>query len=117
MFVATLSDFFRHRYAFTMIGMLIGIAGYGVLLSIRDTAHHTIQYGALFMITCGCFSASPVFLCWFGMNLGGHTRRSVGTAFQIGFGNSMSSRFAVDFISFSFFSFACFGLKEGTEDA
>ncbi|KAL4758354.1 major facilitator superfamily domain-containing protein [Aspergillus foveolatus] len=87
MLVATLSDFFRHRYAFTMIGMLIGIAGYGVLLSIRDTAHHTIQYGALFMITCGCFSASPVFLCWFGMNLGGHTRRSVGTAFQIGFGN------------------------------
>ncbi|KAL4748750.1 hypothetical protein BDW72DRAFT_205360 [Aspergillus terricola var. indicus] len=87
MLVATLSDYFRHRYAFTMIGMLIGISGYGVLLSLRDTAYHKIQYGALFMITCGCFSASPVFLCWFGMNLGGHTRRSVGTAFQIGFGN------------------------------
>ncbi|KAL5050948.1 hypothetical protein BDW71DRAFT_194064 [Aspergillus fruticulosus] len=87
MLVATLSDYFRHRYVFTMIGMLVGISGYGVLLSLRDTTHHTIQYGALFMITCGCFSASPVFLCWFGMNLGGHTRRSVGTAFQIGFGN------------------------------
>ncbi|KAL4995345.1 major facilitator superfamily domain-containing protein [Aspergillus recurvatus] len=87
MLVATLSDFFRHRYAFTMIGMLVGILGYGVLLSLRDTPHHNIQYGALFMITCGCFSASPVFLCWFGMNLGGHTRRSVGTAFQIGVGN------------------------------
>ncbi|KAL4900126.1 hypothetical protein BDW74DRAFT_188671 [Aspergillus multicolor] len=87
MATATLSDYVRHRYAFTMAGMVIGIAGYGVLLTLKDTHHHRVQYGALFMITCGCFSASPIFLCWFGMNLGGHTRRSVGTAFQIGFAN------------------------------
>ncbi|KAL4974649.1 major facilitator superfamily domain-containing protein [Aspergillus desertorum] len=87
MLVATLSDYFQHRYAFTMIGMLVGISGYGVLLYFHDTAHHNIQYGALFMVACGFNSALPVFLCWFGMNLGGHTRRSVGTAFQIAFGN------------------------------
>ncbi|KAL4912985.1 major facilitator superfamily domain-containing protein [Aspergillus aurantiobrunneus] len=85
--LACLSDYFRNRYVFAVLPILLGMAGYGILLSIHDTAHHSIQYGALFLITCGCFSAGPVFLCWFGMNLGGHTRRSVGTAFQIGFGN------------------------------
>jgi hypothetical protein len=30
----------------------------------------------------------PVVVCWFAMNLGGHKRRSVGTAWQVGFGNS-----------------------------
>lgn len=29
----------------------------------------------------------PVIVCWFNMNLGGHHRRAVGTAWQIGFGN------------------------------
>ena len=29
----------------------------------------------------------PIIVCWFNMNLGGHHRRSVGSAWQIGFGN------------------------------
>ncbi len=29
----------------------------------------------------------PVIVCWFNLNLGGHHRRSVGSAWQIGFGN------------------------------
>ena len=29
----------------------------------------------------------PVIVCWFNLNLGGHHRRAVGTAWQIGFGN------------------------------
>lgn len=29
----------------------------------------------------------PVIVCWFNTNLGGHHRRSVGTAWQVGFGN------------------------------
>ncbi|KAL2871650.1 major facilitator superfamily domain-containing protein [Aspergillus lucknowensis] len=84
---ACLSDYFRHRYLFTLIPMLVGIAGFGILLSVRDTAHHNLQYAALHLLTSGCFSAGPIFLCWFGMNLGGHRRRMVGTAWQIGFGN------------------------------
>ena len=35
----------------------------------------------------GTYSALPVIVCWFNMNLGGHHRRAVGTAWQIGFGN------------------------------
>ena len=29
----------------------------------------------------------PVIVCWFNMNLGGHHRRSIGSAWQVGFGN------------------------------
>ncbi|KAG5927314.1 hypothetical protein E4U42_002373 [Claviceps africana] len=29
----------------------------------------------------------PVVVCWFNMNLGGHRRRAVGSAWQVGFGN------------------------------
>lgn len=29
----------------------------------------------------------PIIVCWFNMNLGGHHRRAVGSAWQVGFGN------------------------------
>lgn len=35
----------------------------------------------------GTYAAMPVIVCWFNMNLGGHHRRAVGSAWQIGFGN------------------------------
>lgn len=91
MCIAFLSDKLRHRYAFTLVPMLIAIAGYAILLNINGE-HHT-QYGALFLVTSGCYSAMPVIVCWFTMNLGGHRRRSIGTAWQIGFGNSEYSSF------------------------
>ncbi|KNG89001.1 MFS transporter [Aspergillus nomiae NRRL 13137] len=87
MVVAFLSDRFRHRFAFAFIPMLIAMAGYGILLNIHGEAQRHVQYGALFLVTMGCYSAMPVLVCWFSMNLGGHRRRSVGTAWQIGFGN------------------------------
>lgn len=62
-----------------------------MLLGIHDNRH--VEYGALFLVTSGTYSAMPVVLCWFAMNLGGHKRRSVGTAYQVGFGNSMSCSF------------------------
>ncbi|KAI9370175.1 major facilitator superfamily domain-containing protein [Aspergillus egyptiacus] len=85
--IACLSDYARNRYLFAILPMLISMAGFGILLSVHDTAHRHLQYGALFLLTSGASSASPVLLCWFGMNLGGHVRRSVGTAWQVGFGN------------------------------
>lgn len=91
MLVAFLSDKFRHRFAFAFIPMLIAMAGYGILLNIHGEAQRHVQYAALFLVTMGCYSAMPVLVCWFSMNLGGHRRRSVGTAWQIGFGNSKSS--------------------------
>ncbi|BCS03062.1 uncharacterized protein AKAW2_61326A [Aspergillus luchuensis] len=87
MLIAYLSDKFRHRFLFTIIPMLVAMAGFGILLNIHDTAQYHVQYGALFLVTSGCYSAMPVLVCWFAMNLGGHRRRSIGTAWQIGFGN------------------------------
>ncbi|KAK6813675.1 Major Facilitator Superfamily protein [Aspergillus parasiticus SU-1] len=87
MLVAFLSDKFRHRFLFAFIPMLVAMAGYGILLNIHGEAQRHVQYAALFLVTMGCYSAMPVLVCWFSMNLGGHRRRSVGTAWQIGFGN------------------------------
>lgn len=88
MIIAFLSDKLRHRFLFTIGPILIAMAGVGMLLNIHGKENRNAQYGALFMLTCGCYSAMPVIVCWFAMNLGGHRRRSVGTAWQVGFGNS-----------------------------
>uniref|UniRef100_A0A093V3W3 Putative transporter C11D3.18C n=1 Tax=Talaromyces marneffei PM1 TaxID=1077442 RepID=A0A093V3W3_TALMA len=83
--VAYFSDKLRHRFLFIIASICITTIGLVILLSIRDKRH--VEYGALFLVTSGTFSAMPMVLCWFAMNLGGHKRRSVGTAYQIGFGN------------------------------
>ncbi|OJJ48844.1 hypothetical protein ASPZODRAFT_149834 [Penicilliopsis zonata CBS 506.65] len=85
--VAFLSDKFRHRFAFVIIPICIAIAGFAILLTVHGTAHRHVEYGALFLVTSGTYSAMPVIVCWFAMNLGGHHRRSIGTAWQVGFGN------------------------------
>ncbi|KAL4912500.1 putative MFS transporter [Aspergillus aurantiobrunneus] len=87
MVIAYLSDKFRHRFAFTIIPMLISMAGFGILMNVHGQANRDVQYGALFLVTAGCYSSMPVVVCWFAMNLGGHRRRSIGTAWQVGFGN------------------------------
>ncbi|KAH1274120.1 hypothetical protein KXX16_005483, partial [Aspergillus fumigatus] len=50
--------------------------GLGTLLNVHD--HHSVQYGSLFLVASGCYSAMPLLVCWFSMNLGGHRRRCVG---------------------------------------
>ncbi|KKZ67003.1 hypothetical protein EMCG_07303 [[Emmonsia] crescens] len=85
--VAYLSDRLRNRFIFTLIPICIAIAGFAILLNVHGEDRRGIQYAALFLITCGAYSAMPIIVCWFSMNLGGHKRRSVGIAWQIGFGN------------------------------
>lgn len=99
MLVAWLSDKLRHRYLFTLIPMLVAMAGYGILLNIHGESSKNTQYGALFLVTSGCYSAMPVLICWYTMNLGGHRRRSIGSAWQIGFGNSKFLYFFILFFS------------------
>lgn len=85
MLIAALSDHFKHRFIFTLIPIFVTIAGFAILLAV----HHNVQlqYAALFLLAMGTYSAMPVVVCWFNTNLGGHHRRSVGTAWQVGFGN------------------------------
>ena len=85
MLVAWASDRSRHRFAFTLIPIAIGIAGFAMLLAGSNNLN--VRYAALFLVTCGCYSAMPIIVCWYNLNLGSHHRRSVGSAWQIGFGN------------------------------
>jgi len=85
MVVATFSDLAKHRFAFTMIPICVAITGFAILRSVHH--NNKLEYAALFLVAMGSYSAMPVIVCWFNMNLGGHHRRAVGTAWQVGFGN------------------------------
>lgn len=55
-------------------------------MSVRHS--FSAKYAGLCLIAMGAFSAGPIIVCWYVMNLHGHAERSIGTAWMIGFGNS-----------------------------
>lgn len=83
--VAFISDYFYIRTPFAVIAALISIVGYGLVIGATNDAN--AKYGGLFLLACGLYSGMPILVCWFSLNFSGHTRKSVGTAFVIGFGN------------------------------
>ncbi|KAF3032605.1 hypothetical protein E8E12_003373 [Didymella heteroderae] len=85
MLIAWCSDRLRHRFAFTIFPICVCITGFAILISVHN--NRDLQYAALFLVAMGAYTAMPVIVCWFNMNLGGHHRRSVGSAWQVGFGN------------------------------
>lgn len=85
MLVAFASDRARHRFLFALVPIFVSISGFAVLLAVHD--HVGVEYAALFLVCMGTYSAMPVVVCWFNMNLGGHHRRAIGSAWQVGFGN------------------------------
>ncbi|WEW56628.1 High-affinity nicotinic acid transporter [Emydomyces testavorans] len=87
MCLAYISDRLQHRFLCAVIPIFMAIAGFAVLRNVHGIEKRNIQYGALFLITMGAYSAMPVIVCWYAMNLSGHKRRSIGTGWQIGFGN------------------------------
>jgi MFS family permease len=82
MIVAYFSDLVKHRFLFIMGCMSMAIAGFGILFNVHDNL--PVQYAALFLICTGMYSSMPIMICWFNMNLGGHHRRAIGSAWQIG---------------------------------
>ncbi|KKY28572.1 putative high-affinity nicotinic acid transporter [Phaeomoniella chlamydospora] len=84
-FIAFMSDKTRHRTFFTLFPLVVGIIGFAMSLSIHS--HRNIQYGSLFLITSGTYTALAQIVCWGQMNTSGHIRRAVASAFQIGVGN------------------------------
>ncbi|ROW17831.1 hypothetical protein VPNG_00747 [Cytospora leucostoma] len=85
MLVAFASDRARHRFLFALVPIFISICGFAILLTVHDRVN--VEYAALFLVCMGTYSAMPVVACWFNMNLGGHHRRAIGSAWQVGFGN------------------------------
>ncbi|CAG8957004.1 hypothetical protein HYFRA_00012484 [Hymenoscyphus fraxineus] len=85
MLIAFCSDYTRHRFLFTLLPILVSVSGFLILLFVHSNL--PLQYAGLFLVAMGAYSAMPVVICWFNMNLGGHHRRAVGSAWQVGFGN------------------------------
>ncbi|KAF2652469.1 MFS general substrate transporter [Lophiostoma macrostomum CBS 122681] len=85
MTIAWFSDRLKHRFLFAIFPICVCIAGFAILISVHN--HRNVQYAALFLVAMGAYSAMPVIICWFNMNLGGHHRRAIGSAWQVGFGN------------------------------
>ncbi|KAK5134254.1 hypothetical protein LTR08_006798 [Meristemomyces frigidus] len=85
MLVAFLSDWTQKRMPFAIAAICVAIAGFAILLTVHDRPK--LQYAALFLVAMGAYTAMPLIVCWFNMNLGGHHRRSIGSAWQVSFGN------------------------------
>ncbi|KAL8944090.1 MAG: hypothetical protein Q9216_000681 [Gyalolechia sp. 2 TL-2023] len=83
---AFLSDRLRHRYLFCMIGICVNSAGYIILLA-QNGLPVVVRYIAVYLITIGGYISQPLTLVWLNNNLGGHYKKGIGAALQIGLGN------------------------------
>ncbi|KAH8820245.1 major facilitator superfamily domain-containing protein [Xylogone sp. PMI_703] len=87
------SDHFRHRYTFTMAGILLATVGYIMLLCQGPPTGHGalpvgVRYLAVFFVNTGIYITQPIAIVWLVNNMGGHYKRSFGAAIQIGLGNA-----------------------------
>lgn len=83
--VAFASDYCKKRLPFLIGAMIIAIVGLAMILGATDKPH--VRYGGCFLAASGLYTAMPLIVCWAALNNGSHLRKSVGTAWQIGFGN------------------------------
>ncbi|KAJ5889602.1 hypothetical protein N7504_010412 [Penicillium tannophilum] len=84
--VGWVADRVRHRYAFIMLGVAFGTVGYSICLG-QNGLPTGVKYMACFFITSGGYMAQPVTLVWLSNNVGGHYKRSISSALQVGLGN------------------------------
>ena len=84
--IAFMTDRHRHRYIFAMLGLVIASIGY-ILLLYQKSVSIGVRYFAIYLITAGGYTTQPIVLVWLMNNLGGHYKRGIGAAIQIGFGN------------------------------
>jgi hypothetical protein len=83
--MAFASDRLQNRSAFIVFGLCIAISGNLILFKVHK--NREAEFAGLALYTMGIIGVLPIVLCWFSMNLKGHRRRLVGTAWQVGFGN------------------------------
>ncbi|RFU29213.1 hypothetical protein B7463_g7112, partial [Scytalidium lignicola] len=86
------SDRLQHRYSFTMAGVLVATVGYIMLLCQGPPKGHGalpvgVRYLAVFFVNTGIYITQPMAIVWLANNMGGHYKRSFGTAMQIGIGS------------------------------
>lgn len=81
-----LSDRLSHRYTFCMIGVTSAAIGWGIELGQAGTPG--VRYFGLFCCASGAYIMMPCLVVWLMNNLEDGYMRAIGTAFQIGGGNS-----------------------------
>lgn len=81
---AVVSGYFKHRYVFLFIHLVVVVAG--ALLIFCDTttngrSHY--KYAGNFLIVSGAYAAMPTLICWTTLNVCGHLRKAVITSLEI----------------------------------
>ncbi|KAI0382725.1 putative allantoate permease [Hypomontagnella monticulosa] len=84
--LAYLSDLTNIRLPYVLFCSVLVIVGLAILMSIHT--NFAAQYAAICLVCMGAYTAGPIVICWFLMNLEGHKRRSIGSGWIIGFGNT-----------------------------
>ncbi|PNS15497.1 hypothetical protein CAC42_756 [Sphaceloma murrayae] len=79
-----ISDKYRARGPFMLVGATVSIIGYIMLIS---TGRPLISYGGTFLVAVGVFPCSPLVMGWLANNLSPHFTRATGTGAQIMFAN------------------------------
>ncbi|CZT15451.1 related to putative tartrate transporter [Ramularia collo-cygni] len=78
--ISWLSDHYKRRGIFMLIGCSLTLIGYIMLIS---TPRSLVQYGGTFFVAAGIFPCSPLVMGWLSNNLAPHYVRATGTGFQI----------------------------------
>lgn len=84
--LAYFSDRTDVRLPYVLATGLILVAGLAILLTTH--ANFSLQYAGICLVCMGAMGAGPSIVCWYLMNLTGHKRRSIGSAWMISFGNT-----------------------------
>ncbi|KAF9479488.1 MFS general substrate transporter [Pholiota conissans] len=78
------ADRTKQRGLYMMFFCLVGIIAFALLFSVKNTH---VQYAATFIAVAGIYPNVPLGVAWNGNNIGGSTKRAVGIAMHVAFGN------------------------------
>lgn len=79
-----IADKTQQRGIFMMIYCVVAMVGFTMLISTHIPA---VQYLGTFLAAMGTYPNVPMGVAWNGNNIGGSTKRGVGIAMHVGFGN------------------------------
>ncbi|KAG9086957.1 hypothetical protein FRC07_012948 [Ceratobasidium sp. 392] len=79
-----IADMHKKRGPYMIFFCLLAITGFTMLIS---TSKPHVQYAGTFLAAMGVYPNVPMGVAWNGNNIGGSTKRGVGLAMHVGFGN------------------------------
>lgn len=89
--VAVLSDRLGHRYGFIMASALVCTVGLVILLSQSHNGapplSRGVKYMAVFLVSVGSYTGTPMCLAWLSNNVSGHWKRAFSSGIQVAIGN------------------------------